>query len=109
MLLDETKEELKELEENLKKHRFNRAYYDRELRKIKERIENLRKLRDSSDIQNEIYHLRKELYTKSKDKYDLLYNEEVFVNIENECNDMLKKVNKRIIDIKKEEIKKENY
>ena len=107
MLLDETKEELKELEENLKKHRFNRAYYDRELRKIKERIENLRKLRDSSDIQNEIYHLRKELYTKSKDKYDLLYNEEVFVNIEKECNDMLKKVNKRIIDIKKEEIKKE--
>lgn len=101
LLIDETNEELRNLEDNYKKHRYNKSYYDRELKKIKDRIKNLRKIRDSKSVCDEILALRKELYTKSKDKYDLLYNEEIFLNIEKECDDMLKKVNKRIVDLKK--------
>lgn len=104
-LIDETKKELKELETHLKKHQYNRNYYNRELRIIKNRILNLRRIRDGVNIQHEISLLRKDLYTKSKDKYDLLYNEEIFLNIEKECDDMLKKVNRKVIDLRKTEKK----
>ena len=50
----------------------------------------------------------KELYTKSKDKYDLLYNNEVFTNINEECDSLLNKLNAKVIDIKKEEPKVED-
>ena len=39
------------------------------------------------------------------DKYDLLYNTEIFENIRNSCDNLLTKVNRRIVDIKKTEKK----
>ena len=103
VLLDDTFNDLRKLGDNIKNHRYNKYYYERELTKIKKRIDTLKKLREKSDIEKEIINLKKDMYTKSKDKYDLLYNEEVFINGIKICDDLLKKVNKRVIDIKKEE------
>jgi len=105
LLLDETIEEINKLMDDYKHHKYNKYYYDRELNKIKERINNLKKLYDSARVREELLELRKNLYTKSKDKYDLLYNDEVLINLNNQCNELLDKVNKRIIDLKKEKVK----
>ena len=101
LLLDETISELKILEDNYKKHKYNKYYYEREVEKIKERIKKLQNLRDTEKVREEIELLRKSKYTKSKDKFDLLYNDEIFLNIERECNDLVNKVNRKVIDIKK--------
>ena len=101
LLLDETIDELKKIEDNYKHHRFNKYYYDRELEKIKERINKLKNIRDSAEIRKEIESLRKNMYTKSKDKYDLLYNEEIFLNLDKTCDELLYKVNRKVVDIKK--------
>ena len=55
----------------------------------------------------EIELLRKDLYIKSKDKYDLLYNDEIFTSLNKMCDDLYNKVNKRVIDIKKDATDKE--
>ena len=108
LLIDETKKEIDKLEEDYNHHKYNKYYYDREIKRIKDRINDLRKLRNNSDVIREIELLKKELYTKNKDKYDLLYNDEVFLNIEKYCDDILKKVNRKVVDIKKiKELRKE--
>ncbi len=106
LLLDETINEIKKLEDNYKNHKYNKYYYEREVEKIKERIKKLKKLRDTEKVREEIELLRKSMYTKSKDKFDLLYNDEIFLNIEKTCDDLVNKVNRKVIDIKK--IKKED-
>ena len=109
VILDETFKDLEQLENDFRHHKYNKYYYNRKLEKILERIENLRKVREYEGVQQEILDLRKELYTKSKDKFDLLFNNEVFDNIENSCNNLLHKVNRRIIDLKKgDKLIKEN-
>ncbi len=107
LLIDETNIEIKKLEEDYHHHKYNKYYYERQIKKIKIRIDNLRKLRENDSVQEEIRLLKNDLYTKKKDKYDLLYNDEVFLNIEKICDDLLKKVNRRIIDLKKEKEDKE--
>jgi len=108
-IIDQDYEILKKLEDDFKKHRFNKAYYERETNSIKKEINRIKELRNNKDIYNQILLLRKELYTKSKDKYDLLYNDEVFLNLEKECDILLDKINAKVVDIKKEkEIKKDN-
>lgn len=105
-ILDDTIQELEKLENNYAHHRFNKRYYDKELAKIKDRIDNLRKIRDSEKIQKEIEYLRSKIDIKSIDKYDLLYNDEIFTNVSKTCDDLLFKVNRKVIDVKKEENKK---
>ena len=102
LLLDETDTEIKKLEEDFHHHKHNKYHYERELKKIKIRIENLRKLRENESVLYEIELLKKDAYIKKKDKYDLLYNDEVFKSFTKNCDDLLKKVNRRIIDLKKE-------
>ncbi len=105
LLLDEAKEEIEKLEEDYRHHKYNKYYYDREIKKIKMRINSLMTLKNNESVKDEIEMLRKDLYIKKKDKYDLLYNDEVFYNFDKECDDLLKKVNRRIIDLKKEKEK----
>ena len=102
LLLDETIIEIKKIEEDFHHHKYNKYYYNRELKKIKIRIENLCNLRENESVREEIELLKTDLYTKKKDKYDLLYNNEVFLSIEKQCDNLIKKVNRRIIDLKKE-------
>ena len=106
LILDETAEEIKKIEDDYKHHRYNKYYYNRELERIKERINSLIKIRDSEEVRLEILDLRNDIFYKSKDRYDLLYNEEAFLNIQTECDILLKKVNKRVIDIKRDNIEK---
>ena len=105
VVLDESLVEIRKLEDECKHHRHNRYYYEREINKIKKRINNLKSLRDNAKIYDEIVRLREDINIKSKDKYDLLYNKEIFDNIDKICDDLLQKVNRRVVDLKK--IKKE--
>ena len=100
LILDETLDEIKKLEEDYKHHRYNKYYYNRKINHIKERILNLKQYSETQDVKMEILRLREMMYLKSKDKYDLLYNDEAYINIESICNELLDKVNKRIIDLK---------
>lgn len=102
VMIDRIITEYQKIEDDYKHHRFNKLYYDKELTKIKEQIDFLKKIKNSSKVYNEIEKLRKELYTKSKDKYDILYNNEVFMNINKKCDELLNRVNQKVIDIKKE-------
>lgn len=106
LLIDETNLEVEKLYDDFHHHKHNKYYYERELKKIKKRLNNLRKLRENESVFNEIEELKRDLYTKKKDKYDLLYNDEVFYSFDKVCDDLLKKVNRRIIDLKKEKEEK---
>ena len=104
-MIDETLDKVKKLEEDYKHHRYNKYYYEREINKIKNNIDNLMKLKNRGDITKEIQKLRRELYIKSKDKYDLLYNNEIFLDLDKRCDDLLKQVNAKVVDLKKPEKK----
>ena len=108
-ILDRNYERFKKIEEDFKNHRFNRYYYEREINKIKRELQEIRDLKNKKEVREHIEKLKKELYTKSKDKYDLLYNNEVFVDITKRCDMLLDKVNTKVVDIRKEEkkVKKE--
>lgn len=107
-LLDEIGNKLKKIENDYHSHLYNKYYYEREINKIKEQIRQLKELKNKPAVFNEILELRKELYTKSKDKYDILYNNEVFININKKCDDLISKVNAKVVDIKKENTKKDD-
>lgn len=107
VIIDKNYKKFKELLEDYKNHRYNRVYYEREINRIKKEINRIKNLKNREDVNKHILELRKELYTKSKDKYDLLYNNEIFMNIEKECNDLLTKVNAKVVDMKKEKEKEQ--
>ena len=102
LLIDKNYERYKKLENDFKNHRYNKYYYEREISKIKKELKKIENLKNKKDVSNHINQLKKELYTKSKDKYDLLYNNEVFMNFNKECDMLLEKVNTKVIDIKKD-------
>ncbi len=107
MIIDKKYEKFKKLEEDFKNHKFNRSYYEREINKIKHELNEIKKLKNKKEVSEHIDRLKKELYTKSKDKYDLLYNNEIFMNFDKECDNLLDKLNAKVIDIKKEKKKEE--
>ena len=106
-IIDKNYEKFKKLEEDFKNHRFNKYYYEREVNKIKRELQQIKNLKNKKDVREHIEKLKKELYTKSKDKYDLLYNNEVFFDINKKCDILLDKVNTKVIDIKKTKEKEE--
>ena len=110
LIVDKNYEKFKKLEDDFKSHRYNKYYYEREISKIKHELNQIKALKNRKDISNNINELKKEFYTKSKDKYDILYNNEIFMNMEKECDNLLEKINTKVIDIKKEkeEINKED-
>ena len=107
VMIDKIIDKYKKIEDDYRHHRFNKSYYEHELGKIKEQIDYLKKIKNSSVVYKEIERLRKELYTKSKDKYDILYNNEIFMDINSKCDELLNKVNQKVIDIKREDKVKE--
>ena len=106
MIIDKKYERFKKLEEDFKNHKFNRSYYEREINKIKHELNEIKKLKNKKEVSEHIEKLKKELYTKSKDKYDLLYNNEIFMNFDKECDNLLDKLNAKVIDIKKDKEEK---
>ena len=99
-LIDKIIEKYKNIEDDYHHHRYNKNYYNQELNKLKSQINYLQNIKNRHDVDIEIKKLRKQLYSKSKDKYDLLYNNEIFMNINNKCDELLKNINQRIVDIK---------
>ena len=106
-IIDKNYNRFKKLEEDFKNHRFNKYYYEREINKIKHELDEIKNLKNQKEVREHIEKLRKELYTKSKDKYDLLYNNEVFIDVSKRCDILLDKINTKVVDIKKEEKKEE--
>ena len=102
-LIDKNYERFLKLEDDFKHHRYNKYYYEREINKIKHELKQVKNLKNNKEVNEHINKLRKELYTKSKDKYDLLYNNEIFMNFDKECDLLLDKINAKVVDIKKEE------
>lgn len=107
VILDETNNEIEKIDEDINKHKKNKYYYNKKIRKLKKRMLELEKIKEKDLVWNEILILRKDYYTKSKDKYDLLYNDEVYVNLIKKCDLILNKVNQKIVDNKKTNEKKE--
>ena len=101
-IIDKNYEQFKKLEEDFKNHRYNKYYYEREINRIKREINKVKNLKNNKEVNDHIMSLQKELYTKSKDKYDLLYNNEVFTNVLKECDNLLEKINAKVVDINKE-------
>lgn len=108
ILVDKIIEKYNSLEEDYGHHRYNKFYYDRQLNKLKKQVDYLQNLKNNPDIEIEIQKLRKELYSKSKDKYDLLYNNEIFMNIHKKCDELLLSINQRVVDIKKDHHDEDN-
>ena len=88
VIIDKNYDRFKQLVDDYKNHRYNRIYYEREVNRIKRELNRIKNLKNKEEVNKHILELRKELYTKSKDKYDLLYNNEVFMNLEKECDDL---------------------
>ncbi len=103
IMLDDILADYDRILDDYQHRRYNKRYYEEELGRIKEKTEYLRGIKNNSAVYDEIERLRKELYTKSKDKYDILYNNEIFVNIDSKCNILLEKVNKKVVDVKKKD------
>ncbi len=104
MIIDKSYVKFKQLQDDYHHHRYNRNYYEREINKLKNELNQIKDLKNRKEIALHIEILRKELYTKSKDKYDLLYNNEVFMEFDKECDILLDKINAKVVDIKKEKI-----
>lgn len=108
VMIDDIIEEYNKIMDDYQHRRYNKFYYEEKLGRIKEQINYLEKIKNSSVVYTEIERLRNELYTKSKDKYDILYNNEIFIDIDKRCDELLGKVNQKVVDIKKEETKDED-
>lgn len=102
MIIDRNYQKFRKLEDNFRNHRHNKNYYEREINRIKHELKQIKSIKNKKEVSEHINRLKKELYTKSKDKYDLLYNNEVFMNFEKKCDNLLAKVNVKVVDIKKE-------
>ena len=107
LFIDKEYEKFNKLQDDFKHHRYNRFYYEREIKKLKQELNKIKNLKNNKEVNEHIEKLRKELYTKSKDKYDLLYNNEIFMNFNKECDNLLDKINTKVVDIKKEKEKVE--
>lgn len=114
ILIDELQKELQNINQDFISNRHNKHYYFDKIRKIEERLERISKINNKEEVQRELEQLKSDFYTKRKDKYDLLYNNEIFTNLKNKCNQILENVEvkeqekKKIkVELRKEKLKKE--
>lgn len=90
MLIDELNEELEKVYENYNKNHYDKKTFIDKVREIEKKINRFEKINDREEVRQEIEILKNDLYTKRKDKYDLLYNNEIFINIQNRCDEILR-------------------
>ena len=115
LLIDDIIDEINELNNDFKKIKYTKIEYERKISQIKDKINKLEIINNRKEVIDEIENLRKDFYTKKKDKYDLLYNNEIFINLNNKCDELLNIINinekeqKYIkINLEKETEKKKN-
>ena len=113
MEIEELEEDLKELQESVKLNNKKKSYYLDKVKEIEKKIKRLRKINKNPKVYDELERLKDDFYTKSIDKYDLLYSKEVFINLDKQCEDILdiidtrEKENKQSDKEQKEEREKE--
>lgn len=104
LIIDDLIKEINELSEDFEKNKLNKIEYEQKINKIKEKIDKLEIINNRKEITQEIEDLRKDFYTKKKDKYDLLYNDEIFINLNQQCDQLLKQAENKE---KNDKLKKE--
>lgn len=92
MLIDEIYDEFEMINDNYHKNRYSRKDFINKVKEIEKKLERLERINNREEVQKEIELLKNDLYTKRKDKYDLLYNKEIFINLEKQCDDVIKQV-----------------
>ena len=102
VIIDKNYEILSILEDDYQKHRFNKSYYERELNNIKHELKVIKEIKYYPKVQDSIILLKKDLYTKSIDKYDLLYSNELFVSFNNACDRLINNIEAKVVDLNKE-------
>ncbi|MBP5683704.1 MAG: hypothetical protein J6X02_00430, partial [Bacilli bacterium] len=86
--IEEIEEDLKDLCDEIKINNHKKIYYQDKIKDIKKKIERLQKINKIPSVSKELERLKEDFYTKEHDKYDLLYNNEVFINLEKQCDDL---------------------
>lgn len=113
LIIDDIILEINELNEAFKKNKYTKYEYKQKIDKIREKIDKLETINDRKEVKEELDKLKDDFYTKKKDKYDLLYNEEIFINLNSQCDNLMKLVHikeenqrkKKILIEKKKELK----
>ena len=100
MEIEELEEDIKDLQESVKLNNKKKSYYIDKVREIEKKINRLKKINKNPKVYDELERLKDDFYTKSIDKYDLLYSKEVFINLDKQCEDILD-----IIDTREKENK----
>ena len=100
--IDEIEKDLNNLIDEIEVNNYKKSYYVSKAKEIKKKIERLEKINKNPQVQEEIKRLKEDFYTKSVDKYDILYNKEVFVSLSKRCDDALELLNNKEKQVKEE-------
>ena len=110
MEIEELEQDLKDLEDSIKRGLHKKSYYEDKVKEIEKKIERLRKINKNPKVYDELERLKEDFYTKSIDKYDLLYNKEVFINLDKQCENIMDYIDgKEKEEQEKEEQERENF
>ena len=93
MEIEELEKELKDLSDSVKRGIHKKSYYEDKVKEIEKKINRLRKLNKNPKVYKELEKLKDDFYTKSIDKYDLLYSKEVFINLDKQCDNIISYIN----------------
>ena len=89
MEIEELENDIKELEESVKLNNRKKSYYVDKVKEIEKKIKRLKKINKNPKVYDELERLKDDFYTKSIDKYDLLYSKEVFINLDKQCDNII--------------------
>lgn len=111
LLINDILQEIKEVNDDYNKNKYSKIEYEQKIKKIKNKINNLKTINNRKEVREELENLQQDFFTKKNDKYNLLYNDSIFDNLEDECDKLIKNIEyKEKLEKKKEEndkIKKE--
>ena len=103
MEIEELEQDLKDLEDSVKRGLHKRSYYEDKIKEIEKKINRLRKINKNPKVYDELERLKDDFYTKSIDKYDLLYTKEVFVNLDKQCENIMDYIDSKELEEEKNE------
>ena len=95
MEIEELEEDIKDLQDSLERGLHKKDYYLDKVKEIEKKINRLRKINKNPKVYDELERLKEDFYTKSIDKYDLLYTKEVFINLDKQCENIIDIINNK--------------
>lgn len=103
VLIDDLKNRLDKAKEDYSLNKISIQEYRNRIKSIKESIEELGNINNKPYVREEIKRLREDIYTKKNDKYDILFNDNLFYELEKECEHLEKKTIKKEIEVEIDE------